>query len=61
MKPHTIFWKMLISISGMSGYVIWIFLEKKVVELFANSGNSDKTLLYAASDLSLHCLPITLL
>ena len=27
--PHTIYWKSRISILGMSGYVIWIFLEKK--------------------------------
>ena len=26
--PHTIYKKILISILGMSGYVIWIFLEK---------------------------------
>ena len=26
--PHTIYWKILISILGISGYVIYIFLEK---------------------------------
>ena len=30
-----------------------------MVELFANSGDSDQTLHAAASDLGLHCLPIT--
>ena len=32
-----------------------------MVELFAKSGDSDQTLQSAASDLGLHCLPITLL
>ena len=32
-----------------------------MVELFANSGDPDQMLHSAASDLSLHCLPITLL
>ena len=43
----------------MSDYVIQIFLEKKVV-LFANSGDPDRMLHSAVSDLGLHCLPITL-
>ena len=30
-------------------------------KLFANSGDPDQTLCSAASDLGLHCLPITLL
>ena len=32
-----------------------------MVKLFANSGDPDQMLHSAASDLSLHCLPITLL
>ena len=32
-----------------------------MVELFANSGDPDQTLHFAASDLGLHCYPITLL
>ena len=32
-----------------------------MVELFANSGDPDQMPHYAASDLGLHCLPITLL
>ena len=34
--------------------------ERKMVELFANSGDSDQMPHSAASDLGLHCLPITL-
>ena len=37
-----------------------IFLEK-LAKLFANSGDPDQMLHYAASDLDLYCLPITLL
>ena len=32
-----------------------------MIELFANSGDPDKTPRSAASDLGLHCFPITLL
>ena len=32
-----------------------------MVVLFANSGDPDQTLRSVASDLGLHCLPITLL
>ena len=32
-----------------------------MVELFANSGDPDQMPHFAASDLGLHCLPITLL
>ena len=32
-----------------------------MVKLFANSGDPDQMLHYAASDLGLHCLPVTLL
>ena len=32
-----------------------------MVELFANSGNPDQTPRSAASDLGLHCLPVTIL
>ena len=32
-----------------------------MAKLFANSGDSDQMLHFAASDLGLHCLPITLL
>ena len=31
------------------------------LHVFANSGDPDQTPHYAASDLGLHCLPITLL
>ena len=34
---------------------------RKIVELFGNSGDSDQMPDSAASDLGLHCLPITLL
>ena len=34
--------------------------REKMVELFVNSGDPDQTLHSAASDLGLHCLPITL-
>ena len=36
------------------------YSERKMVEVFANSGDPDQTLHSAASDLGLHCLPITL-
>ena len=55
---HTIYWKSQISILGTSGYDIYIFLEK-MVKLFANSGDPDQTPRSVASDLGLHCLPIT--
>ena len=42
----------------MSGYMTWIFL-KKMVELFANSEDPDQMPHSAASDLGLHCLPVT--
>ena len=32
-----------------------------MVKIFANSGDPDQTLHSAASDLSMHCLPVTLL
>ena len=32
-----------------------------MIEVFANSGDTDQTPSSAASDLGLHCLPITLL
>ena len=35
-------------------------LREKMVELFANSGDPDQMLHSVASDLGLHCLPITL-
>ena len=57
---HTIYWTSSISILGTSGYEIYIFLEK-MAKLFANSGGSDQMPHSAASDLGLHCLPITLL
>ena len=34
---------------------------RKMAKLFANSGDPDQTPQDAASDLGLHCLPITLL
>ena len=39
--PHSIYWKSLVSILGMSDYM------RKMVELFANSGDPDSV----ASDL----------
>ena len=48
------------SILGTPGYEIYIFLEK-IAKLFANSEDPDQTLHSAASDLGLHCLPLTLL
>ena len=57
---YTINWKSQISIAGTSGCEIYIFLEK-MAKLFANSGDPDQTPHSAASDLDLHCLPITLL
>ena len=44
----------------MSSYMMQIFLKKNG-ELFANSGDPDQMLQNAASDLGLHCLPVTLL
>ena len=55
---HTVYWKILISVLGMSGYVIYIIPRGKQ---FANSGNRDQMPQSAASDLGLHCLPVTLL
>ena len=51
--PQTIYWKRPISILGMSGYT-------DMAKLFANSGDSDQMPHSAASDLGLHCSPITL-
>ena len=48
------------SILGTPGYEINIFLVK-MAKLFANSRDLDQTQCSAASDLGLHCLPITLL
>ena len=36
------------------------YSERKLVELFANSGYTNQTPQNAASDLGLHCLPIPL-
>ena len=55
---HTIYRKSQFLILGMSGYMMKIF-RKKIVELFANSGDPDQTPRFAASDLGLHCLPVT--
>ena len=55
---HTIYWKSPVSILGMSGYMIRIFLKKNV-ELFANRGDPDQTPRSATSDLGLQCLPVT--
>ena len=57
---HTTYWKSPISILGMSCYEICIFLEK-MAKPFANRGDPDQTPHSAASDVGLHCLPITLL
>ena len=37
------------------------YSQRKMAKLFANSGDPDQTPRSAASDLGLHCLPITLL
>ena len=37
------------------------YSESKMVELFANSGDPDQIPPSMASDLGLHCLPVTLL
>ena len=37
------------------------YSERKMAKLFANSGDPDQMPHSAASDLGLHCLPITLL
>ena len=58
---HPIYRKSPISILSTSSHEIYIFLEKKMAKLFANSGNPDQTPRSAASDLGLHCLQITLL
>ena len=58
---NTIFWKSPISILGTAGYEMYIFLQKKMTKLFANSGDPDQMPRCAASDLDLHCLPIILL
>ena len=42
----------------MSGYVMYIFLEKKA-KLFANSGDPDQMPFSAVSDMGLHFLLIT--
>ena len=34
-------------------------LREKKAKLFANSGDPDQTPHFAASDLDLHCLPVT--
>ena len=60
MDSSTLYIGSPISILGMSGYVIYIFL-KKMVELCANSGDPDQMPHSVASDLGLHCLPVTLL
>ena len=52
---HTIYWKSPISILGLD---LDIPIENKD-KLFANSGDPDQTIWSAASDLGLHCLPIT--
>ena len=37
------------------------YSSRKMAKLFANTGDPDQTPHFAASDLGLHCLPITLL
>ena len=39
----------------------FIYSLRKMAKLFANNGDPDQTPRSAASDLGLHCLPITLL
>ena len=56
---HTVYWKSPISILGTSSYEIYTFLQ--MAKQFANSGDPDQMPRSAASDLGLHCLPVTLL
>ena len=58
--PHATYWKSPISILCRWGYEISIVLEK-MAKVFANSEDADQMPRCAASDLGLHCLPITLL
>ena len=37
------------------------YSQRKIAKLFANRGDPDQTPHSAASDLGLHCLPVTLL
>ena len=55
---HTIYWKRPISILSMSGYVIYVFLEK-MAKLFASNRDTDQIPNYVSSDQGLHCLPVT--
>ena len=59
---HTTYWKFLISILGMWGYVIKVFWEKNgtICKQWRDWSVSE-TPHSAASDLGLYCLPITLL
>ena len=57
---HTIYWKSPISNLG-SQAMSFRYSQRKMAKLFANSGDPDQTPHSAASDLGLHCLPITLL
>ena len=43
----------------MSGYIFYRYSLRKMVKLFANSGDPDQKPHSAASDLGLHCLPVT--
>ena len=57
---HTLYWKILISIFGMSGCVIWTFLEKNCWPFYKQWRPwSDAAFCGVWS--GLHCLPITLL
>ena len=40
-------------------YMWFRYAESKLVELFADSGDPDQKLRSTASDLDLHCLPMT--
>ena len=48
-------------ISGVSGYFSLLSCFIEISELTANSVDSDRTPRSAASDLGLHCLPMSLL
>ena len=59
--PRTLIWFVAAHLYIDFRYARLCYLEIQMVELFANSGYPDQTPRSAASDLGLHCLPITLI
>ena len=55
--PHTIYWKIPIVCRA----TLYRYALSKIVELFANSRDPDRTPRFVASDLGLHCFSITIL